>query len=140
MKKSYYLLPLFIFSFLISCQNDELTEIEKSQNELLAIIKSEIGDLEDNNIYLLPASLSNEEMLFRLMMWTDFGSDENNKLLVVGNIENKALVELMDAINYDNGSIYHSENENDLIQSAEKIQLTDGVIACRQSFEGFEIE
>jgi hypothetical protein len=141
MKKSYCFLLLFIFPLLISCQNDEeLTEIENSQNELIGILKSEIGDLKDNNIYLLPTGLSNEEILFRLMMWTDLGSEAKNKLLVLGKIENEALLEIMDAINYENGSIYHSENKYDLIQSAEKIQLKDGTIASRQSFEGFEIE
>jgi len=141
MKKSHYFLLLFIFSFLSSCQNDEeLAEIEKSQNELLSVLKSEIGDIAENDIYLLPSSLDNEEFLFRLMMWTDIGTNENNKLLVLGEINNKTLLQVMDAINYEMGSVYQSNNGYKSVQSFEKIQIRDGAIASRKTLEAFELE
>ncbi len=139
MKKSYYFLFLFSLPFFISCQNDEaIAEVENSQGELIDFLKTELGDIEGYNIYLIPASLG-DELLHRLMIWSELVKDVNNKIVIVGEVKDKSHKEFVNIYARQYGEIYQIKNQCDLINSAQKIKIMNGVIASRIEYEKMEV-
>ncbi|HET8860804.1 hypothetical protein [Marivirga sp.] len=137
MKNSYYFLFLFILPFFTSCQNDEtIAEVENSHNELINFLGTELGDIEGKTIYLIPTSLG-DELLHRLMIWSDLVKDANSKIVIVGEV-NKNHREFVNIFTHQYGEIYQTKSQYDLINSAQKIEIMNGTITSRIEYEKME--